>query len=57
MKYEIRRDGVTVAGSETLCRCGYSVAVLRGMVADGYRYYEGGKLVRKIEGDGKNVHR
>lgn len=46
--YEIRRDGVTVCAS-SLPMLGYSVKRLRGLLADGYRYYAGGKLQRKIE--------
>lgn len=45
--YEIRRDGETICAC-TIPRCGYSVSTLRGMLASGYRYYENGKIQRKV---------
>lgn len=54
--YEIKRGGVTVCRSETLVRCGYTEKQLKGMLADGYRYYVDGKSVRKAgcNGEDKN---
>ena len=52
--YEIKRGGVTVCRSETLVRCGYTEKQLKGMLADGYRYYVDGKPVRKAGGNGED---
>lgn len=47
-RFEIRRNGETVCAS-SLPMCGYTPKRLRGMLADGYRYYCDGKLIRKAE--------
>lgn len=53
MLYEIRRNGVTVASSTTP-KLGYSDRALRGILADGHRYYIDGKPFKKNGGkDGK----
>lgn len=46
-KYEIRRGGETVCVS-SLPMCGYDLKRLRGILADGYKYYVDGKLQRKV---------
>lgn len=53
MRYEIRRNGVTVANSTTP-KLGYSDRELRVILADGHRYYIDGKPYKKNSGkDGK----
>lgn len=48
-RYEIRLNGETVCAS-SLPMCGYPMKRLREIMANGYRYYVDGKMVRKIEG-------
>ena len=46
--YEIHRNCVTMLQSQ-IPLCGYSVKMLKKILADGHRYYVNGKMVRKIE--------